>query len=155
MLVFENQLQHIEKLCDAGNAQALQTWSLQCAKTEISQSAMAFVHIENYLSKQRNQLAKSYECLDALRPMHSAIIDKLHALIHHDEPLSSHHNTVIRNTILALMKAEVGAYQSIFKQGLETKADDESQAIYLHRALATQLYALLNRHKLKLPTPVH
>ncbi|NRB41457.1 MAG: hypothetical protein HRU20_23795 [Pseudomonadales bacterium] len=152
---FNAHLQHIEKLCDAGNSEALQTWSMQCAKAEISQSSLAFVYIEEYLSRQRNQIPSTFECIDALRPMHCMITEKLHGLIHNDESVNSAHNKVICNTVLALIKSESAAYQTVLKQSLQYKSDDEALAIYLHRAMATQLNALLHRQKLKLPIPMH
>ena len=147
------QFKNIEQLCDNGNNEALQAWSMQSTMSDIGQASLAFVHIEKYLSQQKHRLKDTYACTDAIRPMHSLLITKLHNLIHYDESMTTQHNKVICNAILALSKAESKAYTSILKQGIECKAQDELLATYLHRAMATQLNALFQRLKLKLPIP--
>ena len=150
---FSNDLQHIKQLCDAGNSEAIATWSLQCAKAEISQCSQAFVYIETYLAKHSHELKNSFDCADALRPMHNLTIEKLFSLLHPDESLNAKHNHVINNAILALLKSEATVYQTLLKQALQQNLDNETKATVLHRALATQLNALLSRYKLKLPIP--
>ena len=149
----DTQLQHVEKLCNAGNSEAIQTWSLQVAKGDITLAAKNFIHIEAYLTNNSLDVQACFDCLDAMRPMHSLLSNKLFGLLHPDESISSAHNLIVCNAILALTKSELSAFQLLLKRYLKKEIDHETLAIILHRALATQLKALLSRQKLKLPIP--